>query len=444
VAASRDGSSENLKVHTLDRPYTGGCARVICFIVSTVSAIFRIPVHAMRIGILSSHPIQYQAPWFRELATRATVHVYFAWKQSAKDQAAAGYGVPFEWDNDLLSGYEFTFLQNVAKNPEVRRFLGSDTPQIQDEIERRRFDAFIVCGWQLLSYWQAVLACRRHRVPVFVRGDSQLGTPRPFLKRAAKALLYPMLLKQFDGFLCVGRRNAEYLRHYGVAENKIFSAPHCVDTELFAAKSVMTHEERERIRADLSVRVEDRILLFVGRLVGFKHVSHVVDAIARLPQKDGRVHLLVVGAGPLEDSLRTQCVQFGVRATFLGFRNQSLLPRLYSIADALVLSSDESETWGLVVNEAMACGTVAIVSDAAGCAADLIAPGRTGEVYPSGNIHALALAIERAFRHARSDATLQALREMTDQHSARRAVDGTLFAVRTVQAAIGNHCVSPY
>src|SRR5439155_25144881 len=94
-----------------------------------------------------------------------------------------------------------------------------------------RFGAFIVTGWSLKSYWQAVRACRRHRIPILVRGDSQLRTPRSFLNRVLKQLSHRLSLQQFDAFLSVGQRNREYLLHYGVPAEKIFFAPHFVDTE---------------------------------------------------------------------------------------------------------------------------------------------------------------------------------------------------------------------
>jgi glycosyltransferase involved in cell wall biosynthesis len=78
----------------------------------------------------------------------------------------------------------------------------------------------------------------------------------------------------------------------------------------------------------------------------------------------------------------------------MGFVNQSELPAVYGSADLLVLPSDGQETWGLVVNEAMACGIPAVVSDAVGCGPDLIEPGRTGATFPLGDVAALASAID--------------------------------------------------
>ena len=337
---------------------------------------------AKRIGFLVSHPIQYYAPIFRELAKRCDLTVFFAHRQTPEQQARSGFDVAFDWDVDLLSGYDSRFLVNVARRPSTDRFAGCDTPGIGEEIARGRFDAFVVPGWALRSYWQAVRACRRLAVPILARGDSQLGSQRNSAVRLAKALAFSRLLRRFDGFLYVGQRNREYLLHYGVPPHRLFFSPHCVDNDAFAAASRAARRPEGRRR-----------VLFVGKLIGRKHPADLLHAAARLP--DGAVQVAFAGAGELESELRQIATAYSVHADFLGFVNQSKLPAVYGSADALVLPSDGQETWGLVVNEAMACGIPAIVSDAVGCGPDLIDPGSTGATFPFGDVAALASTMEK-------------------------------------------------
>jgi glycosyltransferase involved in cell wall biosynthesis len=335
---------------------------------------------AKRIGFLISHPIQYYAPIFRELAKRCDLTVFFAHRQTAEQQARAGFGVAFDWDVDLLSGYDSRFLTNIARQPSTERFAGCDTPGIAEEIARGNFDAFVVPGWALRSYWQAVRACRRRRVPVLVRGDSQLGSQRNSAVRLAKGLAFSQLLRRFDGFLYVGQRNREYLLHYGVPAERLFFSPHCVDNDAFAAASSGIDRSPDRRR-----------VLFVGKLIGRKHPADLLHAVARLDDK--AVQIAFAGSGELEPELRQIAAASSVHADFLGFVNQSELPAVYASADLLVLPSDSQETWGLVVNEAMACGIPAVVSDVVGCGPDLVEAGRTGTTFPFGDTAALAGAI---------------------------------------------------
>jgi glycosyltransferase involved in cell wall biosynthesis len=420
----------------------------------------------MRLGILTSHPIQYQAPWFRALAREMDLQVYFAHRPAAAEQGT-GFGKAFTWDVDLLSGYPHQFLKNIAPAPDVSRPGGCDTPEIEGIIRGQRsevggqrsvdsgqkaFDAFIVTGWYLKSYRQAIRACRRAGVPVLVRGDSQLGTPRSFLRKLAMELRQRWLLRQFDGFLSVGQRHTEYLRHFGVPAEKITFAPHFVDNEWFAGRAAESRNRRSHIRKQWRIPENAFVPLFVGKFQPKKRPMDLVEAARQLlssPPRTGRgvgevstssplgallpaschtlhastfLHLLFVGSGELGGQLRETCdVIFDAetpslsashgeragercdpqpstlnlqpvarpRATFAGFKNQSELPAIYAAADVLVLPSDGGETWGLVVNEAMACGLPAIVSDAAGCAPDLIEDGRTGFTFPMGDVEAL-------------------------------------------------------
>jgi len=381
-----------------------------------------------RIGFLVSHPIQYYTPFFRELARRCDLTVYFAHRQDAAGQGQAGYGVAFDWDIDLLSGYESRFLTNVARVPSTQSFAGCNTPEIADRIAEGNFDAFVVPGWSLRSYWQAVRACRRARVPVMVRGDSQLAGQRGGAAGRAKGVVFPHLLKQFDACLYVGQRNREYLQHYGVASSRLFFSPHCVDNDAFRQAS-----DAARGAGGGRAGGRRRHVLFVGRLVDSKRPMDVVQAVARLTSSGQPVDLVIAGAGELQGRMEEAARAAGLDAQFLGFVNQSRLPSVYASSDVVVLPSIATETWGLVVNEAMACGVPAVVSDAVGCGPDLIQPGMTGAVAPLGDVPALATSIASVLA-LDPGLTRRALAERMEIYSPARAADGVLEAADALAA----------
>lgn len=384
-----------------------------------------------RIGFLVSHPIQYYAPIFRELARRCDLTVFFAHRQDAAGQGKAGYGVAFDWDVDLLSGYESRFLNNVARMPSTQAFAGCNTPEIAEIITEGRFDAFVVPGWSLRSYWQAVRACRRARVPVMVRGDSQLAGQRGGAVGKVKGVVFPHMLKQFDACLYVGQRNREYLEHYGVASNRLFFSPHCVDNEAFRQAS-----DAARGAGGWRAGGSRRRVLFVGRLVESKRPMDVVQAVARLVSDRQPIDLVIAGAGELQGRMEEAARAGGVDAQFLGFVNQSKLAPVYASSDVVVLPSIAVETWGLVVNEAMACGVPAVVSDAVGCGPDLIQPGTTGAVAPLGDVPALATAIASVLALDPS-LTRRALAERMEIYSPARAAGGVLEAADALAASTG-------
>src|SRR5688572_21370570 len=131
---------------------------------------------AARLAIVATHPIQYQAPWFRQLAATMDIEVLYAHRQDSRGQAEAGFGVSFDWDVPLLDGYPFRWLTNVATRPGVDTFAGCDTPELYEVLRRDRFTACLVLGWNRKCFVQAAAACWRHNLPLLVRGDSQLAT----------------------------------------------------------------------------------------------------------------------------------------------------------------------------------------------------------------------------------------------------------------------------
>ena len=341
-----------------------------------------------RLGVLATHPIQYYSPLYRRLAAERglDVTVHFAHRPTPEEQGV-GFGVAFEWDTDLLGGYEHRFLANVAEHPGVGHFAGCDTPEIAAVVRREAYDAFLVMGWHARSYWQAMFACWRSGTPVLVRSDSQLPTDRSAVKRAVKRAIYPHFLRRCAAGLAVGTRSEEYLRYYGA--RRVVRSPHFVDNGHFARAAAAA--DRPATRARWSIPEDAFVALFAGKLVEKKRPLDAVRAVGRLGRDD--VHLLVAGDGALREEVAAEAQALGVHLHLAGFLNQSEIPAAYAAADVLVLPSDERETWGLVVNEAMASGRPAIVSRSAGCAPDLVVEGRTGLSHAAGDIEALAAAI---------------------------------------------------
>lgn len=383
----------------------------------------------MKLGILTSHPIQYQAPLFRELAQKCDLKVYFAHRQTSKAQAEAGFGVPFDWDIDLLKGYDHHFLRNVADSPHASRFFGCDTPEIIGHIRRESFDAFLNSGWHLKCYWQAVRICHETNTPIMIRGDSQLVTQRSLVKRVVKRLLYPWVIRQFDMCLYVGQRNKEYLRHYGADPARLMFAPHCIDTHAFAdaARESAPHVTRQAWQLSPS----SKAALFVGKLVDRKRPEDLVQAAARLRSCGMDVTIVWAGDGPARTRLEQLGHALQVPSRFLGFRNQTQLPSIYAAADVLVLPSDGSETWGLVVNESLACGTPCVVSDACGSAPDLIRPGATGACFVMGDVSGLADSIRRALSIPRNNSDMV---QVSHDFSVAATASAILQAVRQLHA----------
>jgi glycosyltransferase involved in cell wall biosynthesis len=386
----------------------------------------------LRVGVLASHPIQYQAPWYRQLAEHVDLTVFFAHRPNSGEQGV-GFGVKFTWDIDLFSGYNHVFLNNISRLPGTNRFEGCNTPGIREKIKCGSYDAFIVNGWFLKSYWQAIRACRNYCVPLLVRGDSQLVVSRSSPKHIAKRAIYPLMLRQFDAFLAVGRRNRDYLRFYSVPEEQIFDAPHFVDNLWFSRNAAAGRLRSAALRREWGATDDDVVVMFVGKLVPKKRPADIIAALRNDSPELRHCRLVFVGAGELESQLRAEAQTLYGRVAFAGFINQTALPAFYGAADVLALPSDGGETWGLVVNEAMACGIPAVVSNSCGCCPDLVQNGISGFAFDTGNINALAECLKKVVT-MKTDGHdwSQDIANVLSNFTVDACTTGTLQAIRAV------------
>jgi glycosyltransferase involved in cell wall biosynthesis len=248
----------------------------------------------------------------------------------------------------------------------------------------------MVNGWNYKSAWQAIRACWKTGVKVLMRSDSHLHRRRGFFTRIAKAAVYPRFVSRFDGCLAVGKWSKEYFLRYGAKPERVFLVPHAVNNILFSCEAERARPMRGELRTKWGLDNDAIVFAFSGKFIAKKRPMDFVRAVQVAAKRCSRVQGLMIGDGPLRASCEGYVLNYGVPVSFAGFLNQSQIPAAYGLCDALVLPSDGGETWGLVVNEAMACGLSAIVSDQVGCGPDLIVPGKTGSVFPLGDVDALA------------------------------------------------------
>ena len=385
----------------------------------------------IKLAAFLTHPVQYYSPWFADLAKRLDLKVYYALNDTSSDQAQAGFGVEFNWDIDLLAGYESEYLNNVASMPRLAGFSGCDVPEVSSRLREDAPDAVLTFGWHKKYYWQVLMAAFRQGIPAFVRVDSQLATPRSSLKRALKYLPYSLVLPNMAHYLTPGERSTNYLRHYGVACDHIHAVPHMIDVERFAAGGELA--AIEDIRAESGARPEQIVLLFVGKLIGKKHPGAIISALTKLsPEQRQQFVVWYVGSGELSAQIQSEADDAGINTHWLGFKNQSELPALYAAADCLVLPSDGGETWGLVVNEAFACGTPAIVSSKVGAGPELIEAGRTGWVVPFGDDQALATRLGELSRNTLQNMAI-AVREKSREF---RYETGSMAFIQAIERVV--------
>jgi glycosyltransferase involved in cell wall biosynthesis len=330
------------------------------------------------------------------------------------------FGIEFEWDVDVLSGYEWRVVKG-HRNQAPDDFLSIYASGIGREL-RANYDAVVIEGYGFAGYIEAVRCARRARSRVIYLSESTLEEmPRSALKRKLKGGFFRWLVRPDDHGLAAGTRSRRYLEYMGVCPQQIHDYPYCVDTSLTDRAWPRREELRAERRAELGLSSDSVVFVFSGKIFDKKDPLGFLEAFSRV---SGRADVLMIGAGEQQDRVK-ELAALDPRIHFLGFRNQTELPSLYAASDVLVLPSKYAESWGLVVNEAMSMGCAAIVSDRVGSSADLIEGRDTGLVVPAEDPGALAAALQQCVDDRELLALWQAnVRSVIEPHSPERAAQG--------------------
>lgn len=384
--------------------------------------------------IIETHPVQYHAPVYRAVQAKFGVPVTVIY---GSDFSIAGYrdrefGTSFSWDMDLTGGNEVRFLGRV-KEGGARSFEEVSGRGMMKAITSAKPSAVLMTGYSGSFHLAALGAARVSGCPILFRAET---SDRVVARSSAKSVLRDWALRRLYGMcecvLPIGTDSYAHYRRLGVAEEKMYFAPYCVNTGSFRCDEASREELRFATRNDLGVGPGDIAILFSGKLSVRKGVHTLVEAAKRLPDAiRKRVVLIFLGAGSEKDAMEAALAKAPlIRSYFPGFRNQTELSPYYHAADMLVLPSIHSETWGLVVNEALHHGVPCVVSDLVGCAPDLIEEGQTGFVARVDSPHSLAQAMERTVALTGDPATRERCRRKANAYSVDAAAEGIARAWR--------------
>jgi glycosyltransferase involved in cell wall biosynthesis len=350
-----------------------------------------------RIAIITSHPVQYNAPLFRRLSSIDDVIVkvyYTAGKDHFGDDV--GFARQIEWDIPLLDGYDYEFLMNDAKRPGLGKFRGIRNPEILDHVDHFKPDVILVYGWSYSSHLKA-MRYYSGKIPVWFRGDSTLLDERPGLKQTFRRKFLKWVYQYVDKVLYVGEANKAYFKAHGILDGQLIFVPHAVDNEHFYDSPEKQYEKKaQKWRKELGIPEQATVFLFAGKFIPKKDPLLLINAFKQIHLSTyPHIHLILVGNGPLETRMK-KAASGHPNIHFLPFQNQSQMPVVYRLGDIFVLpSTGPGETWGLAINEAMACSMPVIASTRSGCRTDLVRDGYNGYGFSSGDRQDLQHVMEK-------------------------------------------------
>lgn len=384
-----------------------------------------------KLAIITTHPIQYYAPVFKLLHDRVQikVKVFYTWGREAIEKFDPGFGKAISWDIPLLEAYPYEWVQNTAADKGSHHFKGIINPELIQQVTSWQPDAILVYGWAYNSHLKT-MRYFKNKVPVYFRGDSSLLNESSILKRTFKSIFLKWVYKHTDHAFYVGSHNKAYFKKFGLKEDELTFAPHAIDNARF-----MQNRESEvtDLKSSLNINDHDILILYAGKFEPVKNVDTLLTAF--IGMNKSKTHLLLAGNGVNEASLKDKAAKSLLAANihFLDFQNQSFMPVLYQAADLFCLPSN-SETWGLAINEAMACSKPVLVSDKVGCAIDLVKEGYNGQVFKARSLSDLTRNLDLLLSKGKKGLAAMGL-------NSKKTIDEWTFEkqVKAIEAAILTH-----
>lgn len=335
-----------------------------------------------RLAIVTTHPIQYNAPLFKLLAERKNIDikVFYTWGESVLEKKYdPGFGKVIEWDIPLLEGYEYEFIENMATDKGSHHYNGIINPGLIKAIKAWAPDFVLFYGWSFKSHFKA-MRYFKNKIPVLFRGDSTLLDKKAGIKSVIRRIFLWRVYRNIDKAIYTGKNNFDYFKYAGLKDKQLVYAPHVVNNKMFTCIEAACTEQAALFRKQFDIKPQEIIFLFAGKLESKKDPAILLAAFTDAQLQN--TQLVVVGNGALENELKKK---YGTQENihFLDFQNQSVMPAVYEMADVFVLpSKGPGETWGLAINEAMANGKAIIASDKCGGAVDLVK--ENGLIFKSG------------------------------------------------------------
>jgi glycosyltransferase involved in cell wall biosynthesis len=388
------------------------------------------------LAVVETHPVQYHAPVYRALQKEFGIPVTAIYGSdfSLNEYKDSEFGASFKWDSDLTSGYNSVFLSRASKGG-AAAFETTSAAGLQSVLRKLRPKALLILGYSHRFNQRAFYESWKANYPILFRGET---TDHAIRRSRLKALVRDRSLRwsyhHSARLLYIGQRSYQHYKRLNCPEQKLVFSPYCVDESTFQTDETARSQMRFATRAELGVEASEVVIIFSGKLSPRKGPDLLLEGLKLLPDNvRNRVTVVFMGSGELTSSLKAYAsIDPVLKVKFLGFQNQSQLSRYYHAADLLVLPSREGETWGLVVNEALHHGLPCVVSDAVGCAPDLVSENVTGYSFKSGSASSLSAAITKALALVDREDIRQECRQRVSMYSVTNAAAGIACAYRQV------------
>ncbi|MCU0467074.1 MAG: glycosyltransferase family 4 protein [Arcicella sp.] len=254
-------------------------------------------------------------------------------------------------------------------------------------------DIVNLTGYYDVASWVVLFYCRLKGIKMVLSNESTQGDHS---REQHKELIKSLIIRQFDGYFNFGTLSKNYLISLGGKPEKMLVNRNCVDNE--ALKKIYDSYYPQRNTIQQKIGTAKHNFIFVGRLIEFKNLFKFLEAFKNTsPKPDWGI--IILGDGELKPKLQQYAVEKNIpNVQFLKGVSWQEVPQYLAISDVLVLPS-YSEPWGLVVNEAMACGLPVLVSEKCGCAIDLVQNEKNGYTFSPSDTEELSNLMQKCMEN---------------------------------------------
>jgi len=355
------------------------------------------PADRRRVLLVATHVVQYASPLYRLLSAypRIDFQVAYCSLQGAEPGVDPEFGREVKWDLPLLEGYPWIEVPNRARRPGLGRFFGLWNPSLWKLIRQGAFDVVVLCtGYMFASHWVALFAAKSKGVPVIFSSDTSVLESRDQAgwKRWIKPRVLGWAYRSADVLMVISRAGREVALRVGMPAARIATVRAVMDKSEWQARAATF--DAGKVREEWKVPREAPVAFYCAKLQEWKCPLDLVRAFAKAAVSGA--YLVMAGDGPQRGEIEKEVAASGIseHVRLLGFVNASQLPGHYKAANVLVLPS-RYDPCPFVVPESMFSGTPVILSDAVVGRADMIDAGKSGYLYPCGDVEALAALLQK-------------------------------------------------
>jgi glycosyltransferase involved in cell wall biosynthesis len=388
----------------------------------------------LKVFYIASHPVQYHVGIYRELAKvdRIVFKVIYQDDVGLRPRYEKEFKHDIQWDIDLLSGYKKEFMKNYSFNP-MNGFFSRVNFGLFDKILFKQPDVIIFTGYVTLSDWLILFLAKSFKVKLIWRGEAVLKgyENSKLLKYRFKKIILKYFFKLCDAIMFSCKGNKEYLKFYGVEEEKLFFIPCAVDNCFFKNEKKKYISEKTKIKAELKIEQNDLVILFSARFTTRKRPFDLLKALKKIDNSN--LTILFVGDGLDRKKMEHFAKNNNIKAIFTGFMNQTEISKYYTISDIGVVISDYDPS-PKSMNEIMNFELPIIVTNVVGTAYDLIEDEINGFIVNVGDIESIAEKINY-FNNNRESLKIMGKKsfDIVQKWNFKQDVNGILDAIEYIK-----------